>query len=349
MNKKDIVETFLRKDYLVSPDFFDFFDSFDEGEDFIDNLPHKNNILVITKDVLLILRDDNKTSELNWLEFEKSRAVFEKGKDVNIYHSFLDIINYNVNHKVRENLNKISEEITKPEAEIILEKEKKATNVTVIKSYVEEENKKREVDSFIKYFHARYNALKDILSKRVELQNAISINKINNKGNRDLVALIGIIQNKQLTKNGHIIVTLEDPTGIIKILFPKNKEFVFDMAQDLVLDEVIGVVGVNGGEIIFADGVYLPDIPITKEIKKCNDDLCAVFISDIHVGSNNFLEKEFLGFISWLNCNSEDNELAKKVKYIFVVGDVVDGIGVYPGQEQNLAIKDITKDRKSVV
>ena len=31
------------------------------------------------------------------------------------------------------------------------------------------------------------------------------------------------------------------------------------------------------------------------------------------------------------------------IRYLYVVGDLVDGVGVYPGQEEDLAIKDISK------
>ncbi|HDI47058.1 MAG TPA: DNA polymerase II small subunit, partial [Candidatus Methanomethylia archaeon] len=40
---------------------------------------------------------------------------------------------------------------------------------------------------------------------------------------------------------------------------------------------------------------------------------------------------------------SMHRELASKVKYLVIAGDLVDGIGVYPGQEDELALKDVYK------
>jgi DNA polymerase II small subunit len=49
-------------------------------------------------------------------------------------------------------------------------------------------------------------------------------------------------------------------------------------------------------------------------------------------------------FVRWLNGqegSEEQRERARQVKYLVVAGDVVDGIGVYPGQEHELSIPDI--------
>ena len=39
--------------------------------------------------------------------------------------------------------------------------------------------------------------------------------------------------------------------------------------------------------------------------------------------------------------SDEQKRVAKHVKYIFVVGDLVDGVGIYPGQEKELKITSI--------
>ena len=146
------------------------------------------------------------------------------------------------------------------------------------------------------------------------------------------------------------MLELEDPTGSIKVFVNKNKQGMFDQASDIVLDEVIGVVGVNGDKIVFANNLLWPDIPLNKELKKAKDEAYAVFLSDLHLGSDKFLEDEFNQFLSWINCemgSDQHKEIAKKVKYIFIVGDLVDGLGVYPGQEDELIIKDIKEQYES--
>jgi len=57
-----------------------------------------------------------------------------------------------------------------------------------------------------------------------------------------------------------------------------------------------------------------------------------------------FLSNEFEKFVKWLNCevgNEEQKKLAAKVKYLFIIGDLVDGVAIYPEQDQELEIKDI--------
>jgi DNA polymerase II small subunit len=60
------------------------------------------------------------------------------------------------------------------------------------------------------------------------------------------------------------------------------------------------------------------------------------------VGSKYFLEDAWQRFAAWINEEEEDpTGMASRVKYVVIAGDVVDGIGIYPGQEGDLAIKDI--------
>ena len=60
----------------------------------------------------------------------------------------------------------------------------------------------------------------------------------------------------------------------------------------------------------------------------------AVFISDIHVGSNTFLPDAWEKFSQWMRER-------KDIGYLLIAGDVVDGIGVYPDQDKELEIKTI--------
>ncbi len=199
---------------------------------------------------------------------------------------------------------------------------------------------KVSVQNFISYFNARYNSLKKILQQRVQLQNITSIAKLKAKAEKENVSIIGMVFSKEATKNGNM-VTLEDPTGLIKVFFSKNKADVNAKANDIVMDEVVGVSGMVGKGIIFANDLFFPDIPIMKEIKKSPVEEYALFISDMHIGSKQFLENEFLKFIHWI-CgeigSDKQKEIASKVKYIFITGDAVDGISVYPSQKEELTI-----------
>ncbi|MBS3141215.1 metallophosphoesterase [Candidatus Woesearchaeota archaeon] len=214
-----------------------------------------------------------------------------------------------------------------------------------------DEDKKRELGDFVKYFRNRYNSLRSILMNRPELQNAMSINRLKNKPlnvgptgkSRERVSIIGIVKDKDITKNGNVILTLEDLTGEMTVLCSKTAPC-FNEAKDIGFDEVIGISGSMGENIIFINELFLPDISLNNELKKSENEEYLVFTSDIHYGSKSFYETEFNNFILWLNGeygDEKEREISKKVKYLFLLGDLVEGVGIYPGQDNDLKIVDI--------
>lgn len=217
------------------------------------------------------------------------------------------------------------------------------SRVKIVQQY-KDKPKKRTPQDFVNYFNARYKALEKILQNRQELQNLTSIARLTNKNDRETVSVIGMISDKQTTKNENIMLTLEDPSGQIRVMVSKLKQEAYEAAKDIVLDEVIGLTGATGTNIIFANSIIIPDIPLTGEIKKSPDEVYAAVLSCVHVGSKLFLHEEFDRFIRWLRGetgNEQQREIAKKVGYVFIAGDIVDGVGIYPNQEKELAITDI--------
>jgi len=200
-------------------------------------------------------------------------------------------------------------------------------------------SKKLEVKDFIKYFRNRYVSFKKILQERLELTNLISIDKIS--GNREF-SIIGIVYSKQITKNKNLIIDVEDLTGSVKLLITKNKEELTKKSSEILLDDVVGFKCTGTKDFLYVNDLFYPDCYL-KEKRRTIGDTYALFISDIHVGSKKFLEKNFIKFIDWLNgnCTQEEKEILSKIKYLFIVGDTIDGVGVYPGQEKELLIKDI--------
>lgn len=243
-------------------------------------------------------------------------------------------------------LNKIFEEAKTQKAEP--NEEKQEDKVKIVYSY-REEPKKREPQDFVDYFSNRYKAIERILKQRQELKNTVSISKIANKKEKESLSVIGMVSDKQTTKNGNLLLVLEDPTGQKKVIINKNKPALFNEAKDIVLDEVIGVAGVNVDTIIFANNIIWPDTPTNKELKKSTEEKYALFLSDLHVGSSKFLPDDFEKFLKWINGemgNEQQRHIAKNVEYIFIAGDLVDGCGIYPEQDKELIIKDIYQQYK---
>ncbi len=220
--------------------------------------------------------------------------------------------------------------------------------VTVVESF-DLEPKKRNVRDFVRLFNRRYNGILRILQGRQELQGLTSISRLKSKGENESVAIVGMIFEKSITKNGNVIIDLEDDTGSTKVVITQKSPS-FELAKDLVYDEVIGITGTTGTGIIFANNIIIPDIPLTKELKKSPLDEYALFISDLHFGSTYFLRKEWEKFTKWFHgeIGSEAHKtIVKKIKYLFIVGDVVEGVGIYPGQDKDLRIEDIYDQYKS--
>jgi len=158
-----------------------------------------------------------------------------------------------------------------------------------------------------------------------------------------------MVTDKRLTKNKHLMLRLEDPTGSINVLINKNRSELMNMGKDVVLDEIIGVTGTSAGNIIFVDNFVYPDLPSYTELKKAPLESYLLILSDLHVGSGNFMEEEFNRFLDWINGkvgNDKQKSLASKITHIVILGDLVEGVGIYPGQEDELVILDIVDQYK---
>jgi len=218
------------------------------------------------------------------------------------------------------------------------------SSVKIIKSY-EKPPKKRSFQDFVSLFNNRFNSISAILKNRQELQNVSAIARIKTKENEQ-VETIGMVLDKTITRNNNIIMTLEDKTGTMTVIIRDDEQnkATFNAAKDIALDEVIGVVGKKLNTAIFVQKIIFPDIPPTKELKKQKEEEYMVVLGDIHFGSKVFMKEEFQRFIAWIRGeygNEEQREIAKKVKYILQTGDVVEGVGIYPSQEEDLEIVDI--------
>ena len=201
--------------------------------------------------------------------------------------------------------------------------------------------KKIEVEDFVKTLRNRFSEIKSILQEHQGLDNLISINKLSQR--RRKVSIIGMILDKRITKNKNILFEVEDLTGRTRVLINQNRPELYEQAEEITLDSVMGFSGFGDREIFFANNVTFPEAVILEK-KKSPVEEYALFIGDLHYGSKLFLEESFLKFIDYLNgkiTNVRDANTAKKIKYLFLVGDLVSGVGNYPSQQKDLEIKDI--------
>src|SRR5438128_6250075 len=190
------------------------------------------------------------------------------------------------------------------------------------------------LEDFTRYFRHRFQVLRGMLRQRRELAGAQDIAKAR-RSTRE-VRIIGMVADIRTTKNGHRIIEIEDELERIAVLLPAESA----VAQEpVVSDEVLGVVGtVNAKGLVIAASLVRPDLPTAKPFPGTPGHARVAFMSDIHVGSRTFLEEKWSKVSEWLG---GADEVAAAIRYLVVSGDVVDGIGVYPRQDEELAIDDI--------
>ncbi|PIN87665.1 hypothetical protein COV12_02530 [Candidatus Woesearchaeota archaeon CG10_big_fil_rev_8_21_14_0_10_32_24] len=369
ISREKLIEEMFEKGILINEELL----KGDIDETLLEKLKTESDLIVLNDAYVDVIKQES--SLIDWYEVDKVRVHAEKDRDDDLYQSQLQnfknstltfempqktqkqevsSLEVEIDHTEDFNLGTLesSKELEKLELELPpLNIDQPSSAVTILISY---ENKpwKFEVADFTNFFTSRFKFLEGILRNRQELQNMLSISRVLEKKERENISIIGIVDEIGETKNGNLMLTLEDFTGKIKVLITKSKKDLFLDGKDLVYDEVVGISGVTGDKIIFAENIVWPDIPSTHIIKKGPEEEYVIFLSDIHVGSKLFLEDSFKKFIQWTNGkigNETQRNIASKVKYIFIAGDLVDGIGIYPGHETELSITTIEGQYKKFV
>jgi DNA polymerase II small subunit len=191
-----------------------------------------------------------------------------------------------------------------------------------------------EYADFVRTFRDRYERLSDLLRGRVNHRPAEAIAEM--PGGSD-AAMIGLVNDVRSTKSGHWLVELEDTTGTFPALVMKDKG-IADVVDEILMDECVAVEGTLADDsgILFADSLHFPDVPRTHRTGAADRHVQAALISDVHVGSDEFVADAWSRFTDWLHTPE-----AEPVEYVLLAGDMVEGVGVYPDQDEELEIVDI--------
>jgi DNA polymerase II small subunit len=210
----------------------------------------------------------------------------------------------------------------------------KRGEVKILKDITGNSTCEGNIIDFARYFNDRFQSIKRILVRRRELVGCVPITKALQL-ERD-VRCIGIVNEVRTTKNGHKMIELEDEEGKGLVLITKESPLI---DEQVIQDEVIGVVGkvAKKGGMIVANEIVRPDVPITGSMEPSDSSAQIAFLSDIHVGSITFLREKWDRMAKWAKTQAKKEGL----QYILVPGDCVDGIGIFPDQEEELEIEDI--------
>ncbi|MHA1917942.1 MAG: DNA-directed DNA polymerase II small subunit [Candidatus Ranarchaeia archaeon] len=205
---------------------------------------------------------------------------------------------------------------------------------------------------YIDYFRDRFKRLRRILNQHPEISGRTNIKESKKNPKNTEVVIIGMVKEKRTTVAGNQLVIIEDLDDEILCIISKKNDALVNGLKRLLIDQVVAFRGkIASSDMMFAEELIYPDVPMRVNNKGSDVPLCSVLLSDLHIGSKEFLESYFRRFILWLNGKIGDEkqkELAGKVKYILIAGDIVDGVGIYPRQEDELTIKDIYKQYEEV-
>ena len=160
------------------------------------------------------------------------------------------------------------------------------------------------------------------------------------------VTIIGLVSEVRWTSTGKLRFVVEDESAQISCLLnpPSDATPLHPSLDGLMDDEIVGASGYflsgDRDSPFWVRDIHKPPLENHSKAQAGEESaISAAFISDIHLGSKTFLSSQWEKLIRWFNTDP----LARTVKYFVLSGDGVDGVGIYPGQERHLAIKDLFK------
>lgn len=222
-------------------------------------------------------------------------------------------------------------------------------NINIIEDPSRKLSSSGTIEDYLEYFRDRFRRMEKLLRQRIDVKSAASVIDALKAPANTKLKIIGMITKKRESKQ-KILLTIEDLHANATVLVPQNApQSLLKKARLLLLDQVIClIVTKTRSRLLIAEDIILPDIA-RKPQHKAPIPVYAVLTSDMHVGSTNFQREAFNRFMLWLNGkygNEKMREIAGNVKYVLIAGDIVDGIGVYPNQIKELAVKEVYEQYK---
>lgn len=196
------------------------------------------------------------------------------------------------------------------------------------------------LEAYGELFASRFEKLARFLRSRPELSGVRPVVEVRKAEGRATV--IGMVREVRSTVgHKHLVLTLEDESGALEVLVPRES----DAARvPFVPDEVVGLtlqLPRERDRIPRVGSVVRPEVPIRRDPRRGPGGTRVLFLSDLHIGSKSFLREEWAGLVEFLHGRGPLAPLAQEIRHVVIAGDLVDGIGIYPNQERDLAIGDV--------
>jgi DNA polymerase II small subunit len=223
------------------------------------------------------------------------------------------------------------------------------SNINILDDPASKLSSSGTIEDYLGYFRDRFKRMEKLLRQRMDVKSAASIIDALKAPANTRLKIIGMITEKRESKQ-KVLLTIEDLHASATVLVSQNSSTEFlEKTRLLLLDQVVCLSVVKTrSNLLIAEDLILPDIA-QKSQHKAPIPVYAALTSDMHVGSTKFQKESFNRFILWLNGKYGDEkmrEIASHIKYVLIAGDIVDGIGIYPNQIKELAIKDAHEQYK---
>jgi DNA polymerase II small subunit len=198
-------------------------------------------------------------------------------------------------------------------------------------------------DDFLHYFRSRFEKMSALFRQRIDTRSGGTIADALASGANGRGRFVCMVVDKR-EKGNRIFLTVDDYDEEAVVLVNDADPSLWQTARRLSRDQVVFLeTRKSSGKLLVAESIVLPEIPDHRP-GRAQEEVYAVLLSDVHVGSRVFMEGEFKRVLGWLRGEVGDHtqrEIAGRVKYVLIGGDLVDGIGVYPRQEVDLKVPDI--------
>ena len=126
-------------------------------------------------------------------------------------------------------------------------------------------------------------------------------------------------------KGNRIFLTVDDYDEEATVLVNDSNPALWQTARRVARDQVLFLeTRKSSGKLLVAENIVLPEIPDHRP-GRADEEVYAVLISDVHVGSKVFLEDSFQRVVGWLRGEVGDlgqREIADRVKYVLVAREV---------------------------
>jgi len=218
------------------------------------------------------------------------------------------------------------------------------SNIKIIEDSASKLGASGTMEDYLGYFRDRFKQIEKLLRQRIDVKSAASIIDALKAPPNTKLKIIGMITEKRELKQ-KILLSVEDLHASATVLISQSSSTeLLEKAGHLLLDQVACFIVIKTrSSLLIAEDIIFPDVAQRTQ-HKASVPVYAVLTSDMHVGSTKFQREAFNRFVLWLNGRYGDEkmqEIASHVKYVLIAGDIIDGIGVYPNQTKELAIKDV--------